>query len=182
MTKPRAYLVQARADFDAYLAAYDVGEAGVGEHHRLQFLQMALEKVCKSFLYEAAPTAQFPHNVVTRGLNAMKRHDVAEQVGLPLRNLVRQLDGLKSVYLMIAAASPSIGFDGSEGRTLTREESERTQNVEYPWQDDLDDPSSWIAPAEHDFRIVYVLRRQRDGALAVRLLGKVVAIADRVLS
>jgi hypothetical protein len=60
-TKARAYVTQARADFDAYVASGEANEASIGEHHRLQLLQMALEKLSKSILYHAEPEARYSH-------------------------------------------------------------------------------------------------------------------------
>jgi len=44
-SKARAYAEQARADYDAYAASGEADESSLGEHHRLQLLQMALEKL-----------------------------------------------------------------------------------------------------------------------------------------
>jgi len=63
-TKARAYAEQARADYDAYVASGEAAEPALGEHHRLQLLQMALEKLAKAFLYHAEPGAQYSHHVV----------------------------------------------------------------------------------------------------------------------
>jgi hypothetical protein len=56
---------------------------------------------------------------------------------MTLAKFSRMPAGTKPIFLQIEAASPSVGF---EGRGLTREESERTVNVEYPSQSDMIDP------------------------------------------
>src|SRR5438128_11889526 len=111
-TKARAYAEQARADYDAYAASGEAAEPALGEHHRLQLLQMALEKLAKSFLYHAEPDARYSHHVVLSAINRLRSHAVAEAVGVKLAQLSRMLDSAKSIYLQIEAASPSVGPDG----------------------------------------------------------------------
>src|SRR5687767_11976011 len=154
-SKARAYAAQARADYDAYIASGAVAEAALDEHHRLQLLQMALEKLAKSFLYHAEPDARYSHHVVESAMNRLRQHAIAEAAGMKLANFIRALQSARPIFLQIEAASPSVGNDG---RGLTREESERTANVEYPWQSDENDPLSWIAPASHTFPVVRNLR------------------------
>lgn len=57
-TRARAYAQQARVDYDAYVTTGETTEPVLGEHHRLQLLQMALEKLAKAFLYHAEPEAR----------------------------------------------------------------------------------------------------------------------------
>ena len=140
---------------------------------------MTLEKLMKAFLYLAAPDASFSHNVVEKGLNALDRHAVAEAVGMSLAELRGRLDQARPTYLLVAAASPSIGF---KGESLDRAESERTQNVEYPWQRDVSDPSSWVPPASHAFPAVHSLRYNKHGISALGLLGLLVEAADALLA
>ena len=75
-SKARAYAAQARADYDAYVASGAAGEASLDEHHRLQIIQMALEKLAKAFLYHAEPDARYSHRVV---LSALKSHPLARR-------------------------------------------------------------------------------------------------------
>lgn len=181
-SKSRAYVAQARADYDAYVASGDVDAAAaeltLGEHHRLQLLQMALEKLAKAFLYHAEPDATYAHHVVLSAINRLRAHAVAEAMGTTLARLTWMLNSAKPVFLQIEAASPSVGFDG---RGLTRDESERTANVEYPWQADPNEPTSWVAPATYSFRIVHDLRYDPRSYAAVRLLDRLIAAADVVL-
>lgn len=177
-SKARAYAEQARADYDAYLASGEAAEPSLGEHHRLQLLQMALEKLAKAFLYHAEPNGRYAHHVVLMAINRLRSHAIAEAAGMTLATLSRMLDAAKPIFLQIEAASPSVGFDG---RRLTREESERTANVEYPWQLDVDDPLSWIAPVSRPFSIVHNLRYDRRSYSAVRLLGRLIDAADTIL-
>jgi hypothetical protein len=177
-TKARAYAEQARADYDAYVASGETVELSIGEHHRLQLLQMAVEKLAKAFLYHAEPDARYAHNVVLSAVNRIRSHAIAEAAGMKLGQFIRMLDSAKPILLQIEAASPSVG---SDGRGLTREESERTANVEYPWQRDENDVASWVAPASQTFRIVHDLRYDPRSQAAVRLLGRLINVADAIL-
>jgi hypothetical protein len=177
-TKARAYAEQARADYDAYVASGEAAGAAIGEHHRLQLLQMALEKVAKAFLYHAEPNAQYPHHVALSAINRVRAHAIAEAVGMSLNEFTRRLSSAKPIFLLIEAASPSVGFDG---RGITREQSERTANVEYPWQIDETDANSWVSPASHTFGILHDLRFDPRSSSAVRLLDLLIKAADTVL-
>jgi hypothetical protein len=177
-SKARAYAEQARADFDAYEASGQAVEPALGEHHRLQLLQMALEKLSKAFLYHAEPDARYAHHVALSAINRLRSHAIAEAAGMGLPTFSRMLDAAKPIFLQIEAASPSVG---SDGRGLSREESERTSNVEYPWQSDVNDSESWITPASHQFRIVHNLRYDPRSYTAVRLLDRLIAAAHVVL-
>jgi len=177
-TKARAYAEQARADYNAYVASGEAAQPALAEHHRLQLLQMALEKLAKAFLYHAEPDARYSHHVVLSAINRLRSHAVAEAAGMNLVSFRRALDAAKPIFLQIEAASPSVGFDG---RGLTREESERTANAEYPWQADPNNPASWIAPASYPFAVVKALRRDSRSVTAVRLLDRLIQAADTVL-
>jgi hypothetical protein len=176
-SKARAYAEQARADYDAYKASGEV-ECALGEHHRLQLLQMALEKLAKAFLYHAEPDARYAHHVALSAINRLRSHAIAQASGMTFVTLSRNLDAAKPIFLQIEASSPSIGLNG---RGLTREESERTANVEYPWQSDVNDSASWVAPASHQFSIMHSLRYDRRSYAAVRLLDRLIEAATTVL-
>ncbi|HWE04280.1 MAG TPA: hypothetical protein VG326_17880 [Tepidisphaeraceae bacterium] len=177
-SKARAYVEQARADYDAYVASGEAVESSLGEHHRLQLLQMALEKLAKALLYHAEPNARYPHHVVASALNRIRSHAVAEAVGVKLSQFIRMLEAAMPILVEIEASSPSVGLDG---RGLTREESERTANVEYPWQLDVNNATSWVAPVSHAFGIVSRLRYDSRSYAAVRLIDRLIGTADAVL-
>jgi len=177
-SRARAYAEQARADYDAYLASGEGIEPGIGEHHRLQLLQMASEELAKAFLYHAEPNARYSHHVALAAINRVRAHAVAEAVGMTLATFSQPLDAAKPNFLQIEAASPSAGPDG---KGLTREESERTASVEYPWQSNVNDPASWMAPVSHSFAIVHALRYDPRSVTTVRLLGRLIEAANTVL-
>jgi hypothetical protein len=175
-SRGRAFLEQARSD----LKAFDRSGSGfdVADHHRLLFLQMALEKLCKSFLYAGLPDGQFSHNVVGTAVRVMRQQDVARAMGIDTKTLSRRLMAAQPVWMRVAAASPSIA---SDGRTLDRRQSERSQNVEYPWHADPDDPLSWTAPASQRFDLVRELRFERSAVAAIVLMERLADAADKVL-
>jgi len=177
-SKARADAEQARADYGAYVASGEAAEPALGEHHRLQLLQMALEKLAKAFLYHGEPSGRYSHHVALSAINRLRSHTIAEAAGMTFVTFSRMLDAAKPIFLQIEAASPSVG---SDGRGLTREESERTSNVEYPWQSDVTDPSSWIAPASRPFSIVHDLRYDPRSVRAVHLLDRLIDAAATVL-
>ena len=177
-SKARAYAEQARADFDAYVASGDADPPGLDEHHRLHLLQMSPEKMAKAFLYSAEPEARYSHHVVVAALNRVRTYAVADAVGVTLSQPSRMLAVARPILLQVEASSPSVGPDG---RALTRDQSERTQNIEYPWQREEADPASWIAPVAHPFAIVRQLRRDPNIVASVRLLDRLIHAADVVL-
>ena len=177
--KARAYLRQARADYDAYVASGDNAAPLIREHHRLQLIQMAVEKFAKAFLYHSEPNARYSHHVVQYAMARIRgSHEIARAVGMKPAAFSRTVDAATPILLQIEATSPSVGLDG---RRLTREESERTANAEYPWQNDVNDAASWVAPASHVFGITRQLRYDRRSYAAVRLLDRLIDAADVVL-
>lgn len=116
-TRAEAFAVQAASD----RAAYDVLCASpLPMCHRLHYLQMWLEKLCKAYLWlpDGTEELRMRHNVVAKVLPRMisehwdrigfsQRPNLAE-----IRNLCREIDLLH----------PQIDDDGC-----------RPDNVEYPW-------------------------------------------------
>ena len=77
--------------------------------------------------------------------------------------------------MLIAAASPSVGF---KGERLEREDSDRSPNAEYPWQADADDADSCVWPASQSFAAVHTLRYNKHAISAFKLLNKIVEVAN----
>ena len=117
-TWSEAFAVQAGSDPDAFLVLED---SGLPISHRLHYLQMWLEKLCKAYLWmpeAGAGELRFKHNVIARvlpGLISKHRHrlGVGEHRDLTaIRDLCREIDMLH----------PQVDDDGK-----------RLDNVEYPW-------------------------------------------------
>ena len=120
-----AYARQAEVDLAAWdlLDAYP--EAVAAECHRLLFLQMACEKLCKAFLIEQGTSpanVQTSHGYITHPLPVVIRREIVELGQDPdrmvgLQTLVRHLAG------EIELLNPSI-----------RRAGRRPDNCEYPWE------------------------------------------------
>jgi hypothetical protein len=133
-TRAEAFAAQASSDLDAFqvLAATTLPTC-----HRLHYLQMWLEKLCKAYLWlpeAAADDLRLRHNVVGKVLPRMivehwrrigftQRPDMAA-----IRALCREIDLLH----------PQVDDNGG-----------RADNVEYPWIDaggDAISPTRWRFP------------------------------------
>ncbi len=134
----RAFAKQANADFEMWDRAQSC--RGVAECHRLHFLQMACEKLCKAHLCKTTPdpmAIQSSHRYVAKNLPIIAKEHLARQKrktpkqhGYPLRQ-IRQL--AREIELL----APSVDADGK-----------RRDNCEYPWEVS---PGAVRFPAEHQF-------------------------------
>ncbi len=134
----RAFAVQAKADFQTYNCLQ--GGRKVPMCHKLHFLQMACEKLCKAHLCKAEsdPVALQPSHryigkplpiVVKQQLARLDRKAVGKD-GYPMneiRHLAREIELL----------SPAVDDNGK-----------RPDNCEYPWQVG---PGEIRTPREHQF-------------------------------
>src|SRR5580704_4214390 len=132
-TRSEAFAAQAASD----LEAYDLfSRSALPSNHRLHYLQMWLEKLCKAYIWlphAGADDLRSRHNVVEKMLPRMiaecwrhlgftQRPDLAS-----IRQLCREIDLLH----------PQVD---DEGR--------RPDNVEYPWTGPSGDT---LVPAQWDF-------------------------------
>lgn len=133
-TRARAFIEQAKSD----LAAYRLLNASpLPTCHRLHYLQMWLEKLCKAHLWSpngSADELRMTHNVVGKILPQLinqywRRIGFTNRPDLtPIRELCREVDLLH----------PQVDAGGS-----------RPDNVEYPWLDnggDANAPADWSFP------------------------------------
>ncbi len=160
----RAYARQADVDFRAW-ELYEKNPTSVAaECHKLLFLQMACEKLCKARLIQGgAPPEdlQASHGYIANPLPVV----IQEQ----MRRMRRDLRGMQGVLLQmrhlaneIEVLNPSMRRDG-----------QRPDNCEYPWQagDDVISPLDWpftpsrlvAAPAGRTF--IKLLRAAIDSIL-----------------
>lgn len=136
-----AFLRQARSDLDAY---EELAATSLPACHRLHYLQMWLEKLCKAHLWlEAATTMNmsdlhFSHNVVAKAFPALVRRHW-QSIGLgakpntnQMRDLCREIDLLH----------PQVDANKS-----------RPDNVEYPWSVLRDGKPCVVPPASEEFRV-----------------------------
>jgi hypothetical protein len=130
-TWSEAFTVQAGSELDAFLL---LEKSGLPISHRLHYLQMWLEKLCKAYLWipeTGGEDLRFKHNVIARVLPSLiSRH--RQRLGVrddkdmsAIRRLCREIDLLH----------PQVD---DEGR--------RPENVEYPWKGstgEVETPAHW---------------------------------------
>jgi hypothetical protein len=134
-TRAQAFALQASSDLDAYDA---LAATTLPTCHRLHYLQMWLEKLCKAYLWlpqGAAEDLRTKHNVVDKILPRMisehwRRIGFAQRPDITaIRALCREVDLLH----------PQVDDNGR-----------REDNVEYPWITAAGDA---IAPATWRFQL-----------------------------
>jgi hypothetical protein len=164
----RCYARQADADLKAWEYYETHPEAATAECHKLLFLQMACEKLCKAHLIQSGtPPAslQTSHGYVATPLPA-----ILLQLLLDLKQDRRRVRGvlvaLRHLCSEIELLSPAVDRNG-----------QRPDNCEYPWEDGrgvVHSPLDWsfhptrlcIAPAGRIF--LKALRQAIDGLLRDR--------------
>jgi hypothetical protein len=136
-----AFLRQAQSDLDAYEVLF---VTSLPSCHRLHYLQMWLEKLCKAYLWSAAtteinlPEFRTSHNVIAKVLPALIREHwrsvgyVSEPDFRQIRALCREVDRLH----------PQLDDGGA-----------RPDNGEYPWAVFRDGTALVVAPADEAFKI-----------------------------
>lgn len=158
----RGYAVQARSDL---FAREMLVRANADKCHRLHFLQMAAEKVCKAYLTMANghDNVRKSHAYVARNLPIIARH----------------------IYALINDKNQITRWEMSEIKRLAREiellapacnEGEmRQDNSEYPWLDARDDVR---VPCEYNFpniddgsrtilRLIRLIREASDSYIQI---------------
>lgn len=141
-----AYARQAPADLRAWELYEQHPEAVAAECHKLLFLQMACEKLCKAYLIRAGTPPedlQASHGYIAKPLPVVIRQFILDSGRDPNRmrgllSLVRRLAG------EIEVLNPAVRRDGH-----------RPDNCEYPWQagEDVVSPLDWTF---HPLRLVAV--------------------------
>jgi len=134
-----AYARQADADFRAWQRYEDDPRALAAECHKLLFLQMACEKLCKAHLVRAGvhspADVQTSHGFVRKHLPAILKQEVVYARERP-RNLKWTLSQIQHLSGEIEILNPAMTRDGR-----------RPDNCEYPWEDG----GKVYSPLDHDF-------------------------------
>lgn len=134
-----AFASQAESDLDAYES---LTETSLPVSHRLHYLQMWLEKLCKAYLWlpdSQAEDLRMKHNVVDKVLPRLigqywQRLGFQEKSNLAsIREICREIDLLH----------PQVDDGGR-----------RPQNVEYPWRDRSGQVN---VPFQHTFPVAHRL-------------------------
>jgi len=131
-----AYARQAEADFRAWELCEKHPEAVASECHRLLFLQMACEKLCKAHLIQGGTPPedlQASHGYIANPLPIVIRQQII--------HMRQNLTGMKGVLVLarhlaeeIEVLNPAVRRDGR-----------RPDNCEYPWEagDQVVSPLDW---------------------------------------
>lgn len=156
------YARQAKADFETFERLQSVN---VPECHKLQFLQMACEKLAKAYLCanKSDPaTLQSSHAYVAKTLPVVLRQQ-AIFVNFSGATAQSTLQEAKRLCHEIEVIAPAVDRDG-----------QRPDNCEYPWTDSggtLHVPLDWTFPPSQ-------LLLQRSGRAILKLLAGAI---DRLL-
>ncbi len=135
----KAFARQADADFRAYELYQKWPDAVAAECHKLLFLQMACEKLCKAHVIRAGihtpHEVQSSHGFVQKHLPTIMRQEIANSGAFPKKaswatSTIRQLSG------EIEILSPAMDRAG-----------QRPDNCEYPWDAD----NKVLSPLDHQF-------------------------------
>ena len=142
-----AYARQAKADFSMFQTLMSVASleptVEVEECHKLQFLQMACEKLVKAHLcgQDNNPSdLQTSHAFVARTLPIVLR-ETAETMGLTGRHAKELMLQTRHLAREIELLAPAVKRGGL-----------RPDNCEYPWEDELGElhvPLDWSFPTSN---------------------------------
>ncbi|HWG21968.1 MAG TPA: hypothetical protein VG225_15665 [Terracidiphilus sp.] len=130
-----AFAAQAASDLDVYER---LAQSPLPQNHRLHYLQMWLEKLCKAYVHGVNLDAlKTTHNVVAKVLpRLISMH--WRRLGLTQQPDIAQITALcREIDLL----HPQVNDD-----------SRRPDNVEYPWITDtgeLEIPAKWKFPLTH---------------------------------
>lgn len=156
--KSIAFARQAGADLATFRYLSDSATGAVPDCHRLMFLQMACEKLCKAHnLREPSPRPDLERSHVVIG------HFLTQIARRVAHRSARSPQGASRLIAEIARLARSIEALSPSADSGVR----RRDNCEYPWQ--LDDRTI-VSPLDHPFPIVHELRKPAGLFLVRRLL------------
>lgn len=132
----RAYARQADADFRAWELYEKHPEAVASDCHKLLFLQMACEKLCKAHLISSGThvqSLQSSHGYIAKPLPTVIKDQILHLKGNP-KKMAGVLAHMRHIANEIEVLSPQ----------QTRD-ARRPDNCEYPWQagDSVQSPLDW---------------------------------------
>lgn len=134
VTQSEAFAAQAASDLDAYNVLAD---SSLPSSHRLHYLQMWLEKLCKAYLWlpdTGANDLRSRHNVVDKVLPQIIREHW-RRIGFTQRP---DIDAIRQLCREVDLLHPQVDDNGR-----------RPDNVEYPWigrSGQAEVPAAWKFP------------------------------------
>ena len=152
----QAYFRQAESDYSVFA---DLNNPRQPLCHRLHYLQMAAEKLAKSFMYaDTAPPERMTHRVLVSFLKLSKgRPEIRDAMGYSNNYpaYVSYVDSLLATAEHVEQLAPV----GTDCKTL---------NAEYPWQKSASDPVT--CPCLYEYPEFPMTDMTRFMALVSRLL------------
>lgn len=134
LTQSEAFAAQAASDLEAYNVLAD---SSLPSSHRLHYLQMWLEKLCKAYLWlpdAGANELRSRHNVVDKVLPQIIREHW-RRIGFTQRP---DVDAIRQLCREVDLLHPQVDDNGR-----------RPDNVEYPWigrAGQAEVPAAWKFP------------------------------------
>ncbi len=156
----KALARQADADFRAWELLEKNPRAVAAECHKLQFLQMACEKLCKAHSIRRGPPPQDlqgSHGYISNPLPVIIREQA--------RRMRRNLDGMQGVLAQVRLLAAEIELLNP----AIRRDGRRLDNCEYPWETG----AVVISPLDWSFTPSY-LCRTRAGRTFLKLLREAI--------
>ncbi|HET6879168.1 MAG TPA: hypothetical protein VFI31_03370 [Pirellulales bacterium] len=157
----KAYARQADADFKAWELYQKYPEAAAAECHKLLFLQMACEKLCKAYVLRAGvhkpDDVQTSHGFIQKHLPVIMRQEIANSRRFP-RNPRPLLSKIRQLCGEIEILNPSM-----------KRGNHRPDNCEYPWEVG----KKVVSPLDHTF-IVTQLLMMNVGITFLKLLRRAI--------
>jgi hypothetical protein len=149
MTSGKAFLTQARSDWEVYLLLTERRES-VQACHELHYLQMTVEKLAKAVICSGGAAPPRTHAVAERLVQLLRAPVMARRLGYNPDQRAAYLDLLRKVaplFQEIEQLCPAVSA-GTDG-----------PNVEYPWPVYASSGApDWIAPASYPFDLAERLR------------------------
>jgi len=149
-----AFLKQARADWEAY---QKTSRATWSACHRLQFLQMASEKLGKAFLVagpSSLETTTQSHAAFVKFLRIVSNNRKLKNLLNKKRSQQRKhFNQLLPLAYEIELLAPALAQSGP--------------NPEYPWKDAA---GNVLAPVEYPFQLLQQLQKTRQGVQLLKYI------------
>ena len=138
----RGYARQADADLRAWELYEQQPTALAAECHKLLFLQMACEKLCKAYLIQGGSSAadlQTSHGYVAKPLPIVIREQIL-RLRPNLKGMSGVLTHVRHLASEIELLNPAVERGGR-----------RPDNCEYPWEDSghVRSPLDWTFSSSH---------------------------------
>jgi hypothetical protein len=155
----RAFAKQSRADFDSWKSLNASSAPRFPYCHKLHFLQMACEKICKAYLFRSGSAIEnliSSHAYTAKNLLLILRNQVERKTNRPLSKYSRKFHEIKLLAREIELLSPAVD-----------DHHKRPDNCEYPWE-----LSSGVIriPCEYEFPNLSSLNDNPGGRELLKLI------------